>query len=224
MAWIESHQALGRHPKLLRLAAQLRIHKAQAVGHLKYLWWWALDYAPKGNLSAFASAEISAAAEWHGDPEVFVETLKETGWLEANGEIHDWSHYAGPWLRTLARQKRYRQTTLKRRNGDVIVTSNLTQPNLTKPTKPNQRGAQSPDALQTDRGIIEKWLSYLAERGKSITGPIALDALYKKLLELGPGRAAAIEYSMANGWLSIHQDKDAKKDEVPAYWTPLEKA
>lgn len=141
MAWIESHQSLGRHPKLLRLASELRIHKAQAVGHLKYLWWWALDYAPMGDLSAFASAEISSAAEWPGNVNSFHVALKKTGWLDDDGKIHDWDQYAGPWLSSLERQKRYRD---KLRNSGITETANQTKPN---PTVPNQTNKTLSPAL-----------------------------------------------------------------------------
>lgn len=95
MAWIELHQTLTRHPKLLRLANQLRVHRAQSAGHLTFLWLWALDYAPSGDLSALAPAEISAAAEWPGDAEQFVAALRHCGWLDDGDRIHDWDDYAG---------------------------------------------------------------------------------------------------------------------------------
>lgn len=98
MAWIESHQELGRHPKLLRMSQQLRINKAQAVGHLHFLWWWTLDFSPlKGDLSAFTPAEISAASEWPGEPEKFMATLKDVGWIDKDGCVHDWGKYSGKW-------------------------------------------------------------------------------------------------------------------------------
>ena len=50
MAWIESHQALGRHPKLRRLARALNISHPTAVGDLHYLWWFAIDFAQDGSL------------------------------------------------------------------------------------------------------------------------------------------------------------------------------
>ena len=130
MAWIESHQSLGTHLKLRRLARELRIHRAQAIGHLHFLWWWALDYAPSGNLSAFASAEISAAAEWPGDIGVFHNALKDTGFIDPDGMIHDWMDYAGGCLKNKQRQKRYRAL----RNSNVTVTVNHTIPNHTIPS------------------------------------------------------------------------------------------
>lgn len=108
MAWIESHQSLGRHPKLFKLAGLLGIDKAQAVGHLHYLWWWALQYASSGDLSIFNNGEIAIAAEWPGDSKAFYGSLKESSWLDPDGKLHDWLDYAGQWLGAVARMKRYR--------------------------------------------------------------------------------------------------------------------
>jgi len=119
LAWIESHQSLGRHPKLLRLSQQLRIHPAQTIGHLQYLWWWALDYSPTGDLSAFASAEISAASYWAGDAEQFLKALKDCGWIDDDNHLHDWEDYAGKLISyresNARRQSLHRNVDLKKK-------------------------------------------------------------------------------------------------------------
>jgi hypothetical protein len=159
MAWIESHQSLGTHLKLRRLARELRVHRAQAIGHLHFLWWWALDNAPTGDLSALAPAEIAEVAEWPGPGDVFVAALKTCGWLDPDGMIHDWMEYAGFLIQQRAkdrqrkrdaRSKPVQQTPdgspspVRRTSGghpaDVQQTSAV--PN---PTQPNQ------DALLTQR-------------------------------------------------------------------------
>ncbi len=166
MAWIESHQSLVRHPKLLRLARMLDIPKAQAIGHLHLLWWWVLDYAPDGDVSAFNAGELEAAAEWAGDAGRFRAALEETGWLDADGRIHDWQDYAGRivGLRAANRERQHRHRATKR-NGpvtrDTPVTSrtghgaesrpvtglpNPTQPNPTQPTEPTRVCAHTPRA------------------------------------------------------------------------------
>ena len=83
MAWIESHQTLRSHPKVARLAATLRVTKAQAIGHLHLLWWWSLDYAPDGNLSPFTELEIATAAEWTRDAGKFVAALLDSKLLDS---------------------------------------------------------------------------------------------------------------------------------------------
>ncbi len=111
MAWIESHQQLGRHPKLKRLARNLNISLPAAVGHLHYLWWWALDYAVDGNLSAYDVYDIADAALWDGEPEDFVQALLEcgpgsqAGFLEETSGglvLHDWYDYVGALLESRA--------------------------------------------------------------------------------------------------------------------------
>ena len=95
MAWIESHQTLGTHLKLRRLARALGISRAQAIGHLHYLWWWAVDNAPTGDLSTLTAAEIAEVAEWADSEDVFVAALRQCRWLDPDGFLHDWEDYAG---------------------------------------------------------------------------------------------------------------------------------
>jgi hypothetical protein len=103
MAWIESHQELGRHPKVRRLARVLDVPLPQAIGHLHLLWWWALDFADDGQLGRFDGTDIADAAGWTGDAGDFVSAMKDAGFLDADeaGEataIHDWPEYAGRLL------------------------------------------------------------------------------------------------------------------------------
>lgn len=118
MAWIESHQALGGHLKTRRLARALKVHRAQAIGHLHFLWWWALDNAPDGDLSALTPAEISEVAEWPGSDESFVEALKSSKFMDADGVLHDWHEYGGKLIehrqRDAERKKRDRKSERKR--------------------------------------------------------------------------------------------------------------
>jgi len=107
LAWIESHQTLGRHPKTTRAARALGITRPHLVGHLHFLWWWVLEYAPDGELHDHAALDIAEAAEWPGDPEAFVDALLscglgEPGFLRRNEDgslaVHDWLDYAGRML------------------------------------------------------------------------------------------------------------------------------
>lgn len=114
MAWIESHQSLGNHPKLIRLAGCLKISKAQAVGHLHFLWWWALDYAPDGDLSKLSKKEIAGAATWDGDEKLFNDALHVTQWVNSDEKIHDWDVYRVHFELSKQRQERKREQIRKR--------------------------------------------------------------------------------------------------------------
>ena len=102
MAWIESHQALGHHPKTLTLGVTLRCGVPTAVGYLHLLWWWALDYAPDGLIRADTQKAAARACYWHGAPARFWDALRTAGFveLETDGSlrIHDWREYAGRLL------------------------------------------------------------------------------------------------------------------------------
>jgi len=100
MAWIESHQSLGQHPKTIRLAGLLKVRVPEAVGLLQFLWWWALDYAADGQVAVADQQVVARACQWHGPPAKFWDALSEVGFVEPSErpeawKIHDWMDYAG---------------------------------------------------------------------------------------------------------------------------------
>lgn len=125
MAWIESHQELRLHPKVRRLAIQLEVELAQAIGHLHCLWWWALDYASDGDLGRYLDEEIAAACEWSGDAGRLVEALAACHFLEGEPgryEIHDWQQYGGRYLKKRTADKERQRRLRERRSLEEAVT------------------------------------------------------------------------------------------------------
>jgi hypothetical protein len=114
MAWIESHQALGHHPKTLRLAAELGCSLPAAVGHLQFLWWFALDYAPDGVLKPGSEKTVARACCWRGRVERFWNALLSAGFLEPQDGgacIHDWREYAGRYVDRRRRDAERKRTS-----------------------------------------------------------------------------------------------------------------
>src|SRR4051812_18731459 len=108
--YIPSHQTLGNHPKLRRLARTLAISRPAAVGHLHYLWWWSQDYAPDGDLSyeRYTAEDIADAAMWEGDAYAFVDALKGSGFVDDRDGLlflHDWEHYGGKVVTDAAKDR-----------------------------------------------------------------------------------------------------------------------
>lgn len=159
MAWIESHQELGAHPKTRKMASILGIHRMQVVGHVHALWWWALDYADDGDLAHFTDDDIAIGADWDGDPSEFVAALKEcgpgerAGFLTADGLLNDWHEYAGKLVdrrkkdRERKAQSRTSPETVPRtsdgQDRDGRVDGVRTQPNRTQP-KTSLRSVEDP--------------------------------------------------------------------------------
>jgi len=144
MAWIESHQAVGHHPKTIRFAELLRVNLPTAVGHLHYFWWWALDFAPQGEIRTTPTV-LARACEWRGNADRFVQALVTAGFLEEREDrvvIHDWMDYAGRLFEKRAanaqRMQSARAKHVQRTNGarDAHV-QGLPLTNQPEPTVPD---------------------------------------------------------------------------------------
>lgn len=117
MPWIEAHSELGQHPKLRRLARCLSLNKPEAVGHLVYFWWWAMSYAPDGDLSRYDDGDIADGAMWEGDPTEFVKALRACGFLD-DTRVHDWADY-GEKLHRRRQQNAARMREARERANSV---------------------------------------------------------------------------------------------------------
>jgi hypothetical protein len=169
MAWIESHQELARHPKTKKFARKLGVSNPTAIGHLHYLWWWALDYAQDGDLSSFEIEDIADAMDWpYEEASNLINALIESEFVDKDGErllLHDWYDYAGRLVDKREQNKeRKRKSRAKKSvadDGHAVVTRDgnvtdqsgssdtnsghgATEPN---PTEPNhtQHNSTEPD-------------------------------------------------------------------------------
>lgn len=150
MAWIESHQSLGNHPKTKKAARLLGVSKVQVVGHLTYLWWWALDYAQDGNLSRFDDPEIADGAQWEGDAGEFVAAIKDAGFINAQGALNDWDDYAGKLIdrrQANATRMRAARSSQKREGAQHVHSTEharVERPNRTVPNTTEQNRSNDP--------------------------------------------------------------------------------
>jgi DnaD/phage-associated family protein len=163
MAWIELHQSVRDNKKTMRLSKLLKINKIQAVGHLVFLWLWALDNCQDGDLSKLTDDEIADAAGWEGESALFVDSLKTARYIDKDTmELHDWFEYAGKLIaqreiqreQTNERVKRYREKLKKEKNsecnadvtrisnGDVTLCNAPTVPNHTVPIEEDEERAR----------------------------------------------------------------------------------
>jgi len=145
----------------MRLCTLLNIDDLRAVGLLHFLWWWALDNAPDGDLGGLTDKELALACHWKGKPTPLVEALCQAGWLDKDGDyisLHNWQDYAGKLvanrISNKERQREHReriksQGTSQLRNNDITVTSPLrhgaTVPNST------QQNSTEDDRREEDR-------------------------------------------------------------------------
>lgn len=99
MAWIKIDQTLRDHRKICDAADALEISPTLMTGMMVLFWLWALDNAPSGDVSSISNSTIARAAQWTGDPDRFVQALKEQDLIDETPDgdldIHDWYEYAG---------------------------------------------------------------------------------------------------------------------------------
>ncbi len=127
MAWIPSHTSLRSHPKTKRAARLAGVSLPQIIGHLHLLWWWALEYAPDGNLSIYDADDIEDAMEWDGEPGALIFALVNCGPGDRPGFliqsdtgliINDWNEYGGRYLKK-KEQTRQRINRMRERNRNA---------------------------------------------------------------------------------------------------------
>lgn len=159
MSWIESHQSLLTHRKLLRLSAILKKDKFTMIGHLHALWWWGLDNAKDdGDLGSVYPSELAEAAGWKGKPEALVEALAEVGFLDVDGSVklHDWWEYAGKLNAKRARDRERKRTEVAgistgASTGTALEIHDESQAPTYLPNQPDQPYPQTDQNEDTSR-------------------------------------------------------------------------
>lgn len=114
MLWIKSYQATDRDPQTRKFCRLTGLDIPRAVGSLHMIWWWALDWAPDGNISKFEPVDLADAAHFDGDPAAFFDALVQSGYVSKTLEGHeivDWHNIGGQVIegRKKAAQKKAKQ-------------------------------------------------------------------------------------------------------------------
>lgn len=232
MAWIESHQSLLTHRKLLRLSALLKTDKYKLIGHLQALWWWALDNADhEGNLELILDDEIAGAAGWpqrRGGE--FVSALVRAGFIETHNEgatyrLHNWWRYAGKLndskkaasvQGSFGNHRRWHVernivvpdcdfcVSLSESGGDIAKRIAPTSPHLTnQPTLIDLKGAKTDDG-QARRSWLYYELELLPEEARELTSQF-------------PGLNITSLHNEWRNWILEEEEKRRPKEKIAAF-------
>ena len=198
MAWIESHTTLREHPKRKRLSRLLGIKARETIGLLHILWWWVLDFAPEGDLSAYSDEDIADSIDWEGDAGQLVAALTQAGFMDADRQVHDWDEFAEKWIaRRRANAERMRLARAGR-NGTVHSKgSTHVQSTLDARAPQNVESVGLPDQPdqptyehQPDQPVNPTQTLPLRGKGSAGAGPISRDVV-DRLSSLPPDLGAA---------------------------------
>lgn len=156
MAWIQVHQQLKDHRKLLVAADELEIEPAHMLGLLISFWLWALDNTPSGSLEGISNRMIARAAQWDGAPDKFVEVLKNAGLLDEETagklEIHDWYEYTGK----LIDQREAEKNRSRRRRAAAAATAPSECQTTDGQTEGKPQGSQKKTAGRVNQSTADQ--------------------------------------------------------------------
>jgi hypothetical protein len=107
--WLQVDVNLPDHPKVRLLGRLLGIEPDLAMAKLQRVWFWAMQYVGEdGDLSRYPALQVAVAANWDGDADAFLASLKAARLVDDDGRLHDWAKYTGDYLRHLARNRAYK--------------------------------------------------------------------------------------------------------------------
>lgn len=158
MAWIELHDTLPDHDKVLELSEALKMDKDMVVGKLVRLWTWALNNREDGLFKARDVATIAEVMRFAKKPQILVNALVEARLLDATPDgyyIHDWDERVGMLIskrekiRSQARDRKKKQRLKERdvtpdfEQSHANVTPDVTQCHTVTKTVPKPYISQS---------------------------------------------------------------------------------
>ena len=79
------------------MASHLQVQPVVILGHIHALWHTVLEQQEDGDLAKWSDAFIAQAAHWTGESLIFVNELRQCGFLDGS-LLHDWIDYAGRYL------------------------------------------------------------------------------------------------------------------------------
>lgn len=172
MAWIESHQALERHPKTLGLRKHVGWNLNETIGFLHRFWWWALDAAPDGVVTEICEPGVCGdafgLASDKGDRAI--EGMLKVGWLDrlddATVVIHNHDKYRDRISESRERariRQQNRRNRLKEQDMEsvtnslrarhAVVTDLSQQHNITQHNKTHNPLTQEETKKENPRGF-----------------------------------------------------------------------
>ncbi len=99
-----------RHPKLYDLAERLGVERAHAGGLLVSMWCWSHEYHPDGDLSKTPPSLLAEACGWRGDVRKLAAALRESGWVDPDGRVHEFLEHQGKAARRRAANRERMRT------------------------------------------------------------------------------------------------------------------
>lgn len=123
MAWIELHDTLPDHPKVIRASASLKIDKDAFTGKLIRLWVWALNNREDGRLLEEEEDTIAEIMRFKGKPAGLIAALLDARLIEKTEDgyrIHDWEEHVSMLMAKREKKRAQTRERVKRNREKVL--------------------------------------------------------------------------------------------------------
>lgn len=217
------------HPKILDFAARLGVSRPTALGHLELLWAFTGKHAAQGDIGKWPDGAIARACDWMGDPQSFLQSLLQSGLIDAHPEhryvIHDWNEHAPRWVRAklaklqldfvtpsgkpeiieatvVATAERTNERSSADCSSDSVRVEKCREEKGREGRRARARDTESPPVEGLDAQAWERWLDYRKQIRKPLK-PVSIPAAQRKLAAFGADQAAVVEQSIANSWQGL---------------------
>ena len=149
MAWIEAHDTLPDHPKVLRAAKALRLDSDALVGKLLRLWTWALSNREDGVLSDLDAGVLHRIMNYGGKADKLLTALTEVRLLDALPDgryaIHDWDEHVAMLMEQRDRKRtQARERQRRRRAAGAAPEARDVTPEEAHRSAPEERDEDAP--------------------------------------------------------------------------------
>jgi len=135
-------------PKLKALQSLLQCGFPQTIGLLELLWNFTGQHSPQGNIGKWSDVEIAGACEWDGDPEVFVQALVTSRFLDAHPHhrlvVHDWEEHCPRWVKAVVKK-------LELKGGEGFIANG----DCSTDYRADYRAAYESDCNELESGMTE---------------------------------------------------------------------
>jgi len=219
--WIKMRTDLARDPAVIFLAEQYGFPEHVIVGLLHKLWSWADEQVSDGNAPTVTSAFLN---RYIGVTD-FAESLAAVGWLDINNGgkggigFPNWEHHMSQTAKrravTSRRVSAYRAQKCNAQSvTKVLPEESRVEKRRVRVSKPPLPPLELPLIFDTSecRAAWGRWMEYHREIGKPFKSPKSQQAQLTKQANAGldAGRLiAAIENSIAQGYLGIYEEKQS---------------
>lgn len=217
--WIESHQSLRNHPKVRKAARLAGINEFEMIGRLHAFWWWAMDYAPTGDITKYTNEDIEDAVDWDGDGGQFANALIDcglgghSGFIEVTSDgqrlIHDWDEYGGRLLDL----KEANRERMRARRARHVTRTTAAQP-------PHDRGLPNQQDIQDQQDQTNNTEKPSSPSGDGAT-PEPPKTREKTARDLAVAELEKKFSALSRLPVPIRQTDKQKKAAASLWWNPL---